>query len=104
MVNNRVAQDFDTVKDDLGQIRKDFAELAQAILDAGRSGAKDAREKLEQEAQRRLDQLRDTAHSVRARGAHAVESVHDVIEERPFTSVLVAFGIGLIIGKILDRK
>jgi ElaB/YqjD/DUF883 family membrane-anchored ribosome-binding protein len=29
--------------------------------------------------------------------------VEQQIEERPFISVLVAFGIGLLIGKLLDR-
>ena len=48
-----------------------------------------------------VDRLMHLA-SERSRGA--VAAAEHKIEERPLTSVLVAFGVGLVIGKLIDRR
>jgi ElaB/YqjD/DUF883 family membrane-anchored ribosome-binding protein len=45
----------------------------------------------------------DATKEASRRGREGVAAVEQQIEERPFISVLVAFGIGLVIGKLINR-
>jgi ElaB/YqjD/DUF883 family membrane-anchored ribosome-binding protein len=45
----------------------------------------------------------DATNEASRRGREGVAAVEHQIEERPFISVLVAFGIGLVIGKLINR-
>lgn len=88
--------EFDTVRDDLTKLSNDIANLAASLKD----GATDtAREQLAA-ARERFEQLTEEA---RTRGEEQLESLAATIEERPLTSVLIAFGVGIILGRLLDR-
>ena len=45
----------------------------------------------------------DATNEASRRGREGVAAVEHQIEERPFLSLLVAFGIGLVIGKLINR-
>jgi ElaB/YqjD/DUF883 family membrane-anchored ribosome-binding protein len=45
----------------------------------------------------------DATDEASRRGREGVAAVEQQIEERPFISVLLAFGIGLVIGKLINR-
>lgn len=96
--------EFKHVKDDVSRLREDLASLAQSVLEAGKAGSQEARERLEVEARKRLEQLKSAASTAKAKGEQAVEGVETQIRERPIAAVLVAFGAGLILGKLLDRR
>lgn len=90
------SNEFDSVRDDLTKLSADIASLAQAIKD----GAGDtAREQLAL-ARERFDRLTEDA---REHGQDTIDSLVEQIEERPLTSVLIAFGVGVILGRLLDR-
>jgi ElaB/YqjD/DUF883 family membrane-anchored ribosome-binding protein len=48
----------------------------------------------------RIDELTGDA---RAQSRQALDDLTDSIEERPLASVLIAFGVGMLIGRLLDR-
>lgn len=100
----RVQSEYQNVRDDMAQLRADFAELAEALLDASKAGATEARAQLEEEARRRLAQLKVAANDARARGGKAVAGVEEQIREKPLASVGIAFGVGLLLGKLFDRR
>jgi len=81
------------LRDDLDALRKDVAKLSEDVrsIAGDRIGA--AR-----------DRARDTANWARERGEAAANEVGHRIEERPLTSVAVAFGVGMVIGRLLDRR
>lgn len=85
------ARDVDKLKNDLEEVRKDVAAIARTLKDLGLAKRG--------EAFKRAEELGERA---RTRAAGAEERFSHEIEERPFTSVLTAFGIGFIIGKLLD--
>jgi ElaB/YqjD/DUF883 family membrane-anchored ribosome-binding protein len=88
--------EFDTVRDDLTKLSNDIASLAAALKD----GATDtAREQLAA-ARDRFERLTEEAKS---RGEEHLDNLAATIEERPLTSVLIAFGVGIILGRLLDR-
>lgn len=96
--------EFKQLKDDAARLRDDLESLARSILEAGKAGSSEARERLETEARKRLEQLKHVAGAAREKGERARETVESQIKERPITSVLVAFGAGLLLGKLLDRR
>ena len=84
------------IKDDVAGLRKDLQTLIKTVADDQKAHGKEALDKARAEVNR-------LASEARAKGREGVHALETQIEERPFTSVLVAFGIGLILGKLLDR-
>jgi ElaB/YqjD/DUF883 family membrane-anchored ribosome-binding protein len=88
--------EFDTVRDDLTKLSNDIASLAESL----KEGATDAaREKLAA-ARDRFERLTEEA---RTRSEEHLDNLAATIEERPLTSVLIAFGVGIILGRLFDR-
>lgn len=85
-------KEMNQIKSDIAELRKDFAALTSTL----KTEAGDKARRGYQRAREAGEEAQDYARA----GAREVES-H--IEERPFTSVLSAFGIGFIIGKLMDR-
>ena len=81
--------DFDTIKDELDALRKDVSML---VRQAG-NGAFD---KAAERGHRLYAHLRDG-------GERAVRAASNEIEEHPLTSVLIAFAIGFVGGRLLSR-
>lgn len=96
MTSSSVESEFATVKDDLSKLRADVAALSAAMRDAT-SGT----------VQEQIDVMRDRinrlAGEAREEGQQRLEDLAGRIEERPLTSVLLAFGVGMLIGRLLDR-
>ena len=98
------ASDMDRIKDDLSTLRADFGELVSAAMDMGKHQAGTAKEKLEAGVAHLKKAAYKTAKQARAKGEEAVETAQETIAERPLTSVLIAFGAGVLVAKLLDRR
>ncbi len=83
-----LAADIDKLKGDLEALRRDVASIARGIKDLGAARSNEALEEISERA--------------RASLAAAEELVGRELEERPIASLLTAFGIGFLIGKLLD--
>ena len=101
-----------TTKDtDIDTLRKDIDALSAAVKtlteDIGKA-AKTNGASFTERAGEKLDaagaEAGRLAHKVADRGRAAADSVADVARERPFQSMLVAFGVGLVAAKLLDRR
>lgn len=98
-------------EDDIGVLKKDIDELRSALNTLTRDlrSAVDANAKsASAKAGEKLDEVRrdaaDIAHKVADRGRESAEAVADAVKERPLQSLLVAFGIGLLLSRLLDRR
>ena len=96
MTSHDLQSEIGTVKDDLAKLRADIVNLSSALKDLTSETVHERFESL----QGGLDKLTDDA---KLRGKQKLEDLTDHIEEQPLTSVLIAFGVGLLIGKLLDR-
>lgn len=83
---HEIKSDVDSLKSDLRSLTDSLKRQAESQARAGYAKAREAGDKVRHQAQQ---------------GAAMVE---DQIEERPLISVLTAFGVGFLIGKLLDRK
>lgn len=81
-----VAADLDAIKADMAKLRGDLAQVAGSWMDRGR------------------DQAMYAADEIKGRFQDSMETVEDWVKERPLTSVLIAAGIGLMLGKLSSRR
>ena len=82
----------EALKKDMDQLRRDLGALTEAF-----------KRNSQQRAQAGAEQARDQFDQVRRQAEGQAEQVGSHIKERPFTSVLSAFGVGLLIGKLISR-
>lgn len=87
------------VEKDVEELRKEFSELKSDV-----SKLTDTLKKLYGDtATEGRTRARQAAEHSRERARETVGAFEEEIGERPLTSIAAAFGIGFIIGKLLDR-
>jgi ElaB/YqjD/DUF883 family membrane-anchored ribosome-binding protein len=91
-------KDLDAVKEDLAKLRLDIAELTQNLLDTGRSEVNTARTRVRTEARNLGRELRETLNETGERGLRTVDSVEQLLTDKPLVSLLASFGLGLLVG------
>ncbi len=84
-------KDIDDLKAQIAELRSDLAGVADAIKKLSGDAADEGVERVRRTAERARDRAKDT-----------LGNLENEIEERPLTSVATAFGIGFILGKLLD--
>ncbi len=88
-----VDEEVAKLRRDMDQLRGDITSMTATFKEMGAQRGRAAVAR----ARRAGDSLREEAGAWRARADHE-------IEERPLTSVLTSFGIGFLIGMLLDRR
>ena len=92
--------DLDTIGNDVAVLKRDLSRLMEHMkngtYDVAADSAREAVERLSNEA----DQL---YRSFAKQGGRSIKAVSRQVEEQPLASVLVAFGVGLISGRLLGR-
>ncbi len=85
--------EIDQLKNDLRTLREDFSKLGKDVVSATRHGAESA-----------TDAARDAWDVTKEHGVKAKHDVEHTIEKHPLAAVAIALGVGVVIGKILDRR
>ena len=105
--NRNLEEEFDTLKAGLDTLRKDINSLVGSFGDAATNEVKTrgrrARAAVGRVTDRAGDVWDDATSEASRRGREGVAALEHQIDERPFVSVLVAFGIGVVIGKLINR-
>jgi ElaB/YqjD/DUF883 family membrane-anchored ribosome-binding protein len=86
-------KDVEALRDEITALRKDLGAVVHTIKDMGAERGTAAYERMQQAAER-----------ARAQGHKAADSVADSVEQRPFTSLASAFGIGLLLGLLFSGR
>ena len=105
--NRNLEEEFDTLKAGLDTLRKDISSLVSSFGDAATDEVKTRGRRTRAAVGRATDRAGevwdDATNEASRRGREGVAALEHQIDERPFLSVLVAFGIGVVVGKLLDR-
>lgn len=88
-----VKQDVKAVREDLGALKHDAVEVGAAV-------AEDAMEKFKHGAQ----SVADAAKSVRNAASESHKKVCKHVSANPTASILIAVGVGAIIGRLMARR
>lgn len=80
------ATELEAIKADLAALRGDVSSLSKSLLDSGVRKARAARKAVEHEI------------------TEATESVENFVQDRPFTTLAIAFGAGALAAVLLRRR
>ncbi|ROO29180.1 hypothetical protein SAOR_03735 [Salinisphaera orenii MK-B5] len=82
----------EALRKDIDQLKRDLSALAETYKRSS-----------EQRAQAGIDSARGKYDELKREANRQTQDLGSEIESRPFTSVLAAFGIGLVLGKLIGR-
>lgn len=80
------------LQEQMDALRKDFAGLTSTLKDMSASYAKDGQARVKSAADEAQKQVKDS-----------LGRAQNEVEQHPFSSMAVSFGVGLLLGKLLDR-
>ena len=103
MAKEEYQKEMDTLKADISQLRTDMGELMERFREMGQERVDDTRSKARSEVERLREQLNQAYEKARQEGREYYDTAQQRLEEHPMTSVGLAFGLGILIGKILSR-
>ena len=96
MTSHDVEGEFGAVRQDLSKLREDIVNLSNALKDI-----------TSETVHERIDSLRGGIDRLTAdakvQSKQTLDDLAGHIEERPLTSVLIALGVGILVGRLFDR-
>ena len=90
----------DKIVSDFKTLMRDAEDLMKATADDLGDKARDARDRLKVA----LGKARESCQSVEERAAAGARATDRVIREHPYQSLGIAFGVGLLIGVLVNRR
>jgi ElaB/YqjD/DUF883 family membrane-anchored ribosome-binding protein len=88
---------YDGISDDVADLQDDVSALADELEGTATDAMKRTLRRIE-------ESVSDIYELAAEQGGRGVEALERQIDERPWTSVLVAFGLGCLIGKLTSRR
>lgn len=101
---DEIRAEVQTLKQDIGRLREDLGELLKSMREEGGRRLGETKLKWRGETMNRMDQFKDVLESARQYGQKACREAQKRIEQRPIVTLLTAFGIGVLVGRILLRR
>lgn len=92
-----VRQDVEALRTDLATLLEHMKGLGSAKLDQAGAAGSETIERLRADVERTADRLRQ-------QGQVSLAEVERTIQERPLTALLAAFGAGLLLARLWDRR
>jgi ElaB/YqjD/DUF883 family membrane-anchored ribosome-binding protein len=83
--DSKLENELDVLKSDMSKVKSDLESLVESLIGRGKS------------------ESHAMADATRVKVKDGVSSVENYIEDRPFTTVLVALGVGLLVGKFFSK-
>jgi ElaB/YqjD/DUF883 family membrane-anchored ribosome-binding protein len=107
----KVNEDIEVLKEDVHKLRDRVVGILHSARSRSRGMAMDTGGRirgmmsdLRGKAKDTTDQLRDKSEVVKDRGYEAVENWRGTIEDRPITSLVIAFAAGLVLALFMARR
>jgi len=99
-MSGKNTSDLDAIGDDVALLKRDLSRLMEHVkngtYDVAKGSTQDAVERVSDEAERLY-------RALSRKGERSIKAVGRQVEEQPLTSLLIAFGVGLISGRLLAR-
>lgn len=96
-------REMDNLKKELATLRGDMGSLMGTIKDLTKQGASNVKDKAREQVDNGIEHLENAYEGLRQQGSAACEKVHKTVEEHPMGSVMVALGVGVVLGHLLAR-
>lgn len=103
MAEYKTADELDTLKKDMARLREDMEALTLALRSDAETATEDQRAAVRRFGETAKARARLYGERAAGYGRDGWGQIEHQIEERPLTSMLMAFGLGMVLGKLLDR-
>lgn len=103
-MKEEAGQSAERLKASYERLRRDFDELRRELLAAGGERGAVARAGLERRLEEMRHEFEDLSTEWREKGQAGVARLEATVRERPLTALLAAFGIGMLIARLLERR
>jgi len=102
MAEDPIRKELDALKADIAKLREDIAGLTGAVKMVAQEKAETAKDRAQTRAQESWEDLEAKLDELLGRGREALEGAQEKVSEHPMGTVLTAFSLGFIIGKLMD--
>lgn len=106
----KIKKDVEILQADLNRLASDVSTTWENIVELGKAEAGAKKEKIEQELRSRFANLKDEIQNVREKGfkifenpTETIQNAGKKIEQNPLLSVCIALGVGIVLGKIIEK-
>ncbi|HEY7688754.1 MAG TPA: hypothetical protein VH835_08680 [Dongiaceae bacterium] len=96
-------RDFAQLESDFAKLRDDVASLAGTVKDIAANEAYNVSDALRSSLDSATKQARKASKRMRSQAQDAADTFQESIEEHPISSILVALGVGVVVGMMLRR-
>jgi ElaB/YqjD/DUF883 family membrane-anchored ribosome-binding protein len=96
-VSERGYSSDDQVEEQLADLKEDVSELAEELEGTASDAMRRTLRRIE-------DTVADLYDAVAEQSSRGVEAIERQVDERPWTSLAVAFGLGCVIGMLANRE
>lgn len=94
-------KELETLKAGVAKIRSDLLDLTEKLTDIGKDWAGAAKEEPEKQAKNLVKKLRKIFKETIKIGKKKAETVEEQIEDRTILSLVVATGVGFLLGVLI---
>lgn len=101
MESKKGSEEVEVLKDDIAKLREDIASLASAVLGAAGDKVDDVKSRANGKSQEAREAFTGKMNEGIDRGKEFLGDIDTQVSRHPLGSVLVAFGVGVLVAKIL---
>ncbi len=102
--SNDASDDLSKLQDDIEKLRADLSSLTKTMKDLGGSALEDAQNLGAEKLEELRGEIERASGRVRRQGEASIAEVERTIKEKPLLSLLAAFGAGMLITRLMDRR
>lgn len=104
MAQASAESDIEALREEVKELRNDVASVTDTLKKVLRSKAQEGETEVQGEFERLYDQFKETYDSVRRESSRVKTGIEREVEERPFTTLIGAFIVGMILGKFMAAR
>lgn len=91
------------IREEFEALKAQLAELVGTIKELGESKGQDVKQTLNAEREKLQAQAQEKIQAAQEMGDAGLEDLTNRVHENPLKSVAIAFGVGYVLSKILDK-
>lgn len=103
MAEAGLEKELEQLKKDISQLRADLSTIGEGVRRMSTEAVGATQAKVKSAAQEALDEFQSKLNEAKSQGQKAMQDLEQEIKNNPLTSLAVAFGIGFVLSKFLDR-
>jgi ElaB/YqjD/DUF883 family membrane-anchored ribosome-binding protein len=99
-----VRADASELAADVAQLKEDIKKLSASVMGLGRDGLDAAQKGGAKQLDAWRDDVDDLTKTLKKQGQHQLAVVEHQLQERPLLTLLAAFGLGLLVSRLINHR